>query len=104
MSRAAAGPLREVLTAVQEGASTLLEISARTGCDQDTVAAAIDLLTRHGHLRLGPSPRSCVTTGCSGCPSASPQGCGTGHQYPTGPIPVTLMSRSPSPESPVSHP
>lgn len=65
----AGSPLRLVLTIIEDGASSLPEIAARSGLDAGVVTLAIERLVASGHLT---SERllGCPDDGCGSCPSA----------------------------------
>jgi hypothetical protein len=64
------GPLRQVLTAVDDGALTFDEMARVTGLSQDMITAALDQLLRMGHLRAESLNTGCPPAGCRSCGSA----------------------------------
>lgn len=61
------GPLRVVLTAVDGGALTILEIRRETGLSEEMVGAALDQLQRLGMLAAEQVATGCPPDGCGGC-------------------------------------
>ena len=71
-------PLRAVLQAFDDGASTLHEVGVRTGLDPDVVRAAVDHLVRTGYLDARELAVGCPGGGCSSCASGVDDGPGCG--------------------------
>ncbi len=63
-------PLRAVLAAVDDGASTRQVIVTRTGLDPDVVDAAVGHLTRIGRISSPDLRTACPAGGCGGCTTA----------------------------------
>jgi hypothetical protein len=61
------GPLRAVLTAIDDGAGTIAEIRSRTGLRIDVVTAALEHLERAGEVSLTVLTSGCPAGGCAGC-------------------------------------
>lgn len=94
----AGGPLRLVLGALEGGAGSLAEVSARTGLERQLVEAAVHHLVRLGHLEATELSMGCPPAGCGGCASAEPGGtAGCGASAPSaarrGPTLVALSVR-----------
>lgn len=81
-----AGPLRQVLGAIDAGAATSHQIQASTGLSMDMIRAALQQLERMGVLTAQELATSCPAGGCGTCGSASAQ---TG-TCATGPVLVGL--------------
>lgn len=89
-------PLRAVLDAMEGGASSVADISARTALPRDVVTGAIDHLVRLGRLAVERLPAGCPTGGCGSCAIARSAGsCAVGgaSSAPTGPVLVTITAR-----------
>lgn len=78
-------PLSSVLDAVDGGAVTVAEVVDRTGMPEDTVRAALEMLTRMGRVRHETLTSGCPETGCGTCAVAG--SCGTS------PVPLRLGRR-----------
>jgi hypothetical protein len=72
------GPLRAVLTALEEGAPSLHEVCLRTQLDRDVVEAAVDHLVRMGRISAKELAIGCPGGGCGSCASGvgDAPGCG----------------------------
>lgn len=94
------GPLRAVLTALQDGAPSLQDVSARTGLDRDVVQAAVDHLVRMGRVSASELAMGCPGGGCGSCASGvdDAPGCGAdaASQVRSGPVLVALSVRRPA--------
>ena len=66
---ASVGPLRAVLTAVQDGVGTREEIARHTGLSESDVDAALDHLRLTGRLSSASATFACPTGQCGGCPT-----------------------------------
>jgi hypothetical protein len=84
-----------VLDALQGGASSVADVSARTALPRDVVIGAVDHLVRLGRLAVEELPAGCPTGGCGSCAIAKgPVSCGAGGSpNPTGPVLVTIRVR-----------
>jgi hypothetical protein len=93
-----AGPLRAVLTAFDEGASSLDDVSRRTGLPRELVDAAVDHLVRMGRIQSKELTIGCPDGGCGSCASGSGGSAGCGADGPSatrsGPVLVALTVRS----------
>ncbi|MCU0297810.1 MAG: FeoC-like transcriptional regulator [Candidatus Nanopelagicales bacterium] len=78
-------PLSSVLAAVEGGAVTVAEVVDRTAIGEDTVRAALEVLTRMGRVRHETLTSGCPSTGCGSC--------GVAGSCSTGPVPVSLGRR-----------
>jgi hypothetical protein len=85
-------PLRQVLDAVEGGATTRAAIAARTGLDPDVVDGAVDHLLRLGRIATPSLRTSCPDGGCAGCGTVTGSGCSP--REVSGPVPVTVRTRS----------
>ncbi len=92
-----ASPLRSVLSAFGDGATSRAEIGARTGLPADLVDAAIEHLVRIGRLDAREMSTGCPGGGCSSCASGvdGTPGCGASEPSPArrGPVLVQLTVR-----------
>lgn len=73
------GPLTAVLACFRDGATSLAEVSARTGLSPDVVRASVEHLVRIGRLEARELAHGCPSTGCGGCAAgtaAGAPGCG----------------------------
>lgn len=70
----AVAPMRAVLDAIADGASSSPEVSAATQLDIGVVRAAMDQLVRLGRLEVTVLGR-CSTGGCGTCPSGPGKNC-----------------------------
>ena len=92
------GPVSRVLAALDDGAPSLAEVSARTGLPRDVVDAAVDHLVRLGRLEARTLAIGCPDSGCGSCASGrvdgSP-GCGAAEagRRRSGLVLVTLSVR-----------
>ena len=92
------GPVSRVLAALEEGAPSLAEVSARTGLRRDVVDAAVDHLVRLGRLETRTLAIGCPGSGCGSCVSARVDGspeCGADgpSRRRSGPVLVALSVR-----------
>jgi FeoC like transcriptional regulator len=78
-------PLTSVLAAVEGGAVTVAEVVDRTAISEDTVRAALEVLTRMGRVHH--------ETLASGCPAGGCGTCGVASSCSTGPVPVSIGHR-----------
>lgn len=76
------GPLSAILTAVDSGARSLLQISRATGLDRGLVEAGVDHLVSTGRLRAEPLASGCPAGACGGCALLS-AGCTGAVQVPS---------------------
>ena len=68
-------PLRQVLDAVEAGATTRGTIAERTGLDPDVVDGAVDHLLRLGRIATPTLRTACPDGGCAGCGTVTGSGC-----------------------------
>lgn len=92
------GPLSAVLSAFEDGAHSLAEVSTRCGLPLDTVRASVDHLVRIGRLEARELAIGCPTGGCRSCASGADDGsAGCGSSAPSGrrsgPVLVALTVR-----------
>lgn len=92
------GPLRAVLDAFEQGATSLGEVAERTGLRRDTVDLAVERLVALGRLDATTLASGCPSDGCGGCASGSADGTpGCGSTGPSiarqGPVPIMLSVR-----------
>jgi hypothetical protein len=92
-------PLRSVLSALEDGASSRTAVSDRTGLRRDVVDAAIEHLLRMGRLDARELTTGCPDGGCGSCASGSGTRPGCGAAGPSarrsGPVLVSLQVRRP---------
>jgi hypothetical protein len=92
-------PLRSVLSALEDGASSRTAVSDRTGLRRDVVDAAIEHLLRMGRLDARELTTGCPDGGCGSCASGSGNSPGCGAAGPSarrsGPVLVSLQVRRP---------
>ncbi|MEL4505242.1 FeoC-like transcriptional regulator [Luteococcus sp. H138] len=93
-------PLSAVLAAFEDGATSLDEISERTGLDRGVVQSAVDHLRRMGRIEAKELAMGCPSGGCGSCASGTADGgAGCGSDGPsaqrTGPVLVQLSLRRP---------
>lgn len=94
------GPLQSVLSAFEAGASTLDDVSSRTGLTRESVDAAVAHLRRMGRLDAKELSLGCPSGGCGSCASGRSDGsAGCGASGPStarrGPVLVQLSLRRP---------
>lgn len=94
------GPLSAVLTAFEDGAHSLDEVSRRCALPPDVVRASVDHLVRMGRLQTTELVTGCPSGGCGGCASGTVDGtAGCGNPGPsarrTGPVAVSISLRRP---------
>lgn len=68
-----AGPLRQVLSAVEGGALTSNDIQGATGLSMDMIRTSLEQLVRMGRLSAESLATGCPPSGCGSCGSASAQ-------------------------------
>lgn len=95
------GPLTAVLTAFEDGARSLDEVSRRCDLPSDVVRASVDHLVRMGRLHTTELVAGCPSGGCGSCASGTVDGgSGCGSPGPsvmrTGPVAVTISVRRPT--------
>ena len=91
-------PLRAVMTAFSDGASSLDDIAQRTGLDRDVVQASVDHQRRMGRIDAKELSMGCPGGGCGSCASGHSDGsAGCGSDGPSaarrGPVLVQLSLR-----------
>jgi hypothetical protein len=93
-----AGPLRAVLSAFEDGASTLPDVARVTGLSRELVDAAVDHLVRMGRIDASELTIGCPDGGCGSCASGSAGSAGCGAAGPSatrsGPVLVALTVRA----------
>ncbi|RRJ87227.1 hypothetical protein EG850_05265 [Gulosibacter macacae] len=91
------GPMRRVLAAITDGATSRREIVDRTQLSAPLVDAIIDELLRLGRLGAEQLAGGCPTNGCGSCPMSRADrsaGCvSAGSSAPRGPVALTLRQR-----------
>ncbi|MCH8612163.1 FeoC-like transcriptional regulator [Arsenicicoccus dermatophilus] len=97
---ATAGPLRQVLAALQSGAGSLDQVARSTGLPRSSVDAAVDHLVRMGRVDARELATGCPDGGCGSCASGTADGAsGCGSDGPSrgrsGPVLVQLSVRRP---------
>jgi hypothetical protein len=90
-------PLHSALEALEAGARSIDDVSARTGLSPDVVSAAIDHLVRLGRLSVETLAFGCPGGGCGTCASGAGDTPGCGAVGPSnrrqGPVLVTIRTR-----------
>lgn len=91
------GPLRAVLSAFEDGATTLADVSTRTGLPRDVVDAGVEHLVRLGRLSSERITAGCPDGACGSCASGSDGAPGCGASAPStsrsGPVLVAVTLR-----------
>jgi len=87
-------PLRQVLDAVEAGATTRGVVADRTGLDPDVVDGAVDHLLRLGRIATPTLRTACPDGGCAGCGTVTGAGCSP--PAASGPVAVTVHTTSAS--------
>lgn len=94
-------PLRAVLSAFADGASSLADVGVRTGLSGEVVKDAVDHLVAMGRIQARALAVGCPGGGCGSCASGHDDGTpGCGASGPsrrrTGPVLVQLSLRRPA--------
>jgi hypothetical protein len=91
------GPLRAVLSALEDGAPSLQDVCVRTRLDREVVDAAVEHLIRMGRVSAHQLAIGCPGGGCGSCASGVEGSPGCGAQGPSGsrsgPVLVSLSVR-----------